>query len=215
MVSVVCLVVTQQEGYLYYFKVHSLQEPSRLQQAACVTVYPFTALVTAVVMESYVLHALTESGLETYTLKTGCQFASTLDLLNNMTSVSILYGSVLWSFSSPVCSWAYIFSGTAVDSDLVLLFLNPWSDFLVYRQSFYEILLIEVPFSQIWVVVPGASCCLQLQVFTNAQNVLLPQDGLHRSNNMTNWPLVPSLRPSITEVLFSAKVEFVFLGRNF
>jgi hypothetical protein len=86
MVSVVCLVVTQQEGYLYYFKVHSKQEPSRLQQAACVTVYPFTAPVTAVAMESYILHALTESGLETYTLRTGFQFASTLDVLNNMTS---------------------------------------------------------------------------------------------------------------------------------
>lgn len=104
MVSVVCLVVTQQEGYLYYFKVHSKQEPSRLQQAACVTVYPFTAPVTAVAMESYVLHALTESGLETYTLRTGCQLASTLDLVNSMTSVSILFGLMCHSkFSSLVC----------------------------------------------------------------------------------------------------------------
>lgn len=104
MVSVVCLVVTQQEGYLYYFKVHSKPEPSQLQQAACVTVYPFTAPVTAVAMESYVLHALTESGLETYTLRTGCQVASTLDLLNNMPSVSILFSLMCSSeFSSLVC----------------------------------------------------------------------------------------------------------------
>lgn len=104
MVSVVCLVVTQQEGYLYYFKVHSKQEPSHLQQAACVTVYPFTAPVTAVAMESYVLHALTESGLETYTLRTGSQFVSTLDLLNNMTSVSILFSLMCRSkFISLVC----------------------------------------------------------------------------------------------------------------
>jgi hypothetical protein len=104
MVSVVCLVVTQQEGYLYYFKVHSKQEPSRLQQAACVTVYPFTAPVTAVAMESCVLHALTESGLETYTLRTGSQFASTLDLLNNMNSVSILFSLMCCSkFNSLVC----------------------------------------------------------------------------------------------------------------
>lgn len=86
MASVVCLVATQQEGYLYYFNVHNLQEPSWLQQASCVTVYPFTAPVTAVAMESYVLHALTESGLETYTLRTSYQFASTVDLVNNVTS---------------------------------------------------------------------------------------------------------------------------------
>jgi hypothetical protein len=92
MVSVVCLVVTQQEGYLYYFSVHGKQEPARLQQAACVTVYPFTAPVTAVAMESYVLHALTESGLETYTLRTGCQFASAADVMKNTTGVSILCG---------------------------------------------------------------------------------------------------------------------------
>jgi hypothetical protein len=94
MVSVVCLVVTQQEGYLYYFSMHNTQEPSWLQQASCVTVYPFTAPVTAVAMEGYVLHALTESGLETYTLRTSYQFASTLDLVNNMTNVSNLYSFV-------------------------------------------------------------------------------------------------------------------------
>jgi hypothetical protein len=90
MVSVVCLVATQQEGYLYYFNVHGKQDPARLQQAACVTVYPFTAPVTAVAMESYVLHALTEIGLETYTLRTGCQFVSAVDLMKNTTGVSIL-----------------------------------------------------------------------------------------------------------------------------
>jgi hypothetical protein len=177
MVSVVCLVVTQQEGYLYYFTVHCKQEPSRLQQAACVTVYPFTAPVMAVAMESYVLHALTESGLETYTLRTGCQFASAVDLIKNTTGVSILcswmccavLSSVLWSVSSAWCSKTYICRGTSVYSDPNLLFFSPWDNLWVYRQSFYHIsliqnaqsstiyflickliFLIEVPFCHIW-----------------------------------------------------------------
>lgn len=89
LVSVICLVVTQQEGYLYYFNMRDLQEPSRLQQAACVTVYPFTAPVTAVAMERFVLHALTETGLETYTLRAGHHFISALDPASSLT-VSIL-----------------------------------------------------------------------------------------------------------------------------
>jgi hypothetical protein len=84
MMSMVCLVVTQQEGYLYQFMMQDLQEPS----SACVTVYPFTAPVIAVAMETFVLHALTETGLETYTLRTGHQFVAALDAANNMTSVS-------------------------------------------------------------------------------------------------------------------------------
>jgi hypothetical protein len=88
MVSVICLVVTQQEGYLYQFMMQDLQEPSASQQAACATVYPFTAPVIAVVMERFVLHALTETGLETYTLRTGHRFVAALGPANNLTSVS-------------------------------------------------------------------------------------------------------------------------------
>ncbi|XP_021913117.1 Hermansky-Pudlak syndrome 3 protein isoform X3 [Zootermopsis nevadensis] len=86
LVSTVCLVVTQQEGYLYHFNMRDVQEPSRLQQAACVTVYPFTAPVTAVAMERFVLHALTETGLETYTLRAGHHFISALDPAGNLTA---------------------------------------------------------------------------------------------------------------------------------
>jgi hypothetical protein len=94
MVSMICLVVTQQEGYLYHFMMQDLQEPFALQQSACVTVYPFTAPVTAVVMERFVLHALTETGLETYTLRTGHQFVAALDPANNITSVSTVQFNV-------------------------------------------------------------------------------------------------------------------------
>ncbi|XP_023724080.1 Hermansky-Pudlak syndrome 3 protein isoform X2 [Cryptotermes secundus] len=86
MVSIICLVVTQQEGYLYQFMMQNLQEPSAAQQAACVTVYPFTAPVIAVVVERFVLHALTETGLETYTLRTGHRFVAALGPANNLTS---------------------------------------------------------------------------------------------------------------------------------
>jgi hypothetical protein len=121
MVSVVCLVVTQQEGYLYYFNVHGKHEPSRLQQAACVTVYPFTAPVTAVAMEGYVLHALTESGLETYTLRTGYQFASTVDLMKNTTGVSILCGWMCRSkFSSLVRFISIVFQSLHFQWDISL-----------------------------------------------------------------------------------------------
>ena len=89
LVSVICLVVTQQEGYLYHFKMQDLQEPSKLQHAACVTVYPFTAPVSAVVMERFVLHALTETGLETYTLRTGHHLIGALDPVNNVNNVSV------------------------------------------------------------------------------------------------------------------------------
>jgi hypothetical protein len=98
MVSVICLVVTQQEGYLYHFMMHDLQEPSASQQAACVTVYPFTAPVIAVAMERFVLHALTETGLETYTLRTGHQFVAALDPADNMTTVSTVQFGACMSF---------------------------------------------------------------------------------------------------------------------
>jgi hypothetical protein len=101
LVSVMCLVVTQQEGYLYHFNMHDLQEPHRLQQAACVTVYPFTAPVTAAAMERFVLHALTETGLETYTLRGGHYFISALDPVSCL-SVSILYITE-WTLLWPLC----------------------------------------------------------------------------------------------------------------
>ncbi|XP_049805068.1 Hermansky-Pudlak syndrome 3 protein homolog [Schistocerca nitens] len=71
--SVVCFVATQQEGFLYHFPMIASREPLKLQQAACVSVYPFTAPVLHIALESYLLHALTEMGLETYTLKSSHQ----------------------------------------------------------------------------------------------------------------------------------------------
>lgn len=78
--SVVCMVATQQEGYLHYFGENEVPESDH-----CVTVYPFTAPVQRLVMEDYFLHALTETGLESYTLRFGhklCRSFETVDDVN-------------------------------------------------------------------------------------------------------------------------------------
>ncbi|XP_034238790.1 Hermansky-Pudlak syndrome 3 protein homolog [Thrips palmi] len=63
--GVACLVATQQEGYLYHFPM----DGSAPAAHPCVAVYPFTAPVSRVVLEPLALHALTDTGLETYTLR--------------------------------------------------------------------------------------------------------------------------------------------------
>lgn len=60
-----CFVCTTQEGYLYHF---SAANNSSLD-ATCLTTYPFTAPVHHIALEHTILHALTEAGLETYTLR--------------------------------------------------------------------------------------------------------------------------------------------------
>lgn len=63
--GVSCFVCTTQEGYLYHFSTAS----SGSLDATCLTTYPFTAPVHHVALEHTVLHALTEAGLESYTLR--------------------------------------------------------------------------------------------------------------------------------------------------
>lgn len=60
-----CFVCTTQEGYLYHF---SAANNSSLD-ATCLTTYPFTAPIHHVALEHTILHALTEAGLESYTLR--------------------------------------------------------------------------------------------------------------------------------------------------
>ncbi|XP_012059658.1 PREDICTED: Hermansky-Pudlak syndrome 3 protein [Atta cephalotes] len=60
-----CFVCTTQEGYLYHFAAAS----NSSVDATCLTTYPFTAPVHHVALEHTVLHALTEAGLESYTLR--------------------------------------------------------------------------------------------------------------------------------------------------
>jgi len=63
--GVSCFVCTTQEGYLYHFAAAS----NSSLDTTCLTTYPFTAPVHHVALEHTVLHALTEAGLESYTLR--------------------------------------------------------------------------------------------------------------------------------------------------
>ncbi|XP_011872332.1 PREDICTED: uncharacterized protein LOC105564517 [Vollenhovia emeryi] len=64
--GVSCFVCTTQEGYLYHF---SAASGGGSLDATCLTTYPFTAPVHHAALEHTVLHALTEAGLESYTLR--------------------------------------------------------------------------------------------------------------------------------------------------
>lgn len=63
--GVSCFVCTMQEGYLYHFSTAS----NNSLDVTCLTTYPFTAPVHHIALEHTVLHALTEAGLESYTLR--------------------------------------------------------------------------------------------------------------------------------------------------
>lgn len=66
--GVACVAATQQEGYLYHFALDGSDGVDAAHHP-CVAVYPFTAPVSRVALEPLALHALTETGLETYTLR--------------------------------------------------------------------------------------------------------------------------------------------------
>lgn len=71
--SIMFFVATQQEGYLYHFTGSKPLKigPSPAKAMLPDAVYPLTAPVSSVVMEQYAVHALTETGLETYTMRAG------------------------------------------------------------------------------------------------------------------------------------------------
>lgn len=74
--GVSCLLCTTQDGYFYYFPANqAFNEPN----AKCLTSYAFTAPVTHVAMEHATLHALTEVGLETYTLRLSAHVTAQLE----------------------------------------------------------------------------------------------------------------------------------------
>lgn len=77
--SVVCMVATQQEGYLHYFSDFNSRSTEH-----CIAVYPFTAPVQNIVMENYFLHALTETGLESYTLRFGHQLCRNFEMIDDI-----------------------------------------------------------------------------------------------------------------------------------
>ncbi|KZC15171.1 PREDICTED: uncharacterized protein LOC107193140 [Dufourea novaeangliae] len=90
--GVSCFLCTLQEGYLYHFSATSTNPTD----ATCLTTYPFTAPVNHVALEHTALHALTEAGLESYTLRLSHHIARTS---NNLDNLKITCPSV----SEPVC----------------------------------------------------------------------------------------------------------------
>lgn len=56
----------------------------------CVAIYPFTAPVFKLVLEDSFLHALTETGLESYTLRYGHQMCRNFEIVDNVNVVSKL-----------------------------------------------------------------------------------------------------------------------------
>nr|XP_023016560.1 uncharacterized protein LOC111505899 [Leptinotarsa decemlineata] len=78
--SVLCIIATQQEGYLYHF---DDIEPC-IDRDNCLAIYPFTAPVFKLVMEDHFLHALTETGLESYTLRYGHQMCRNFDTVDDI-----------------------------------------------------------------------------------------------------------------------------------
>ncbi|XP_017893481.1 uncharacterized protein LOC108633046 [Ceratina calcarata] len=90
--GVSCFLCTLQEGYLYHFSAAS----SNPTDATCLTTYPFTAPVNHVALEHTILHALTEAGLESYTLRLSHHVAKSS---NDISNLRIRCPSV----SEPVC----------------------------------------------------------------------------------------------------------------
>lgn len=81
--SLVCMIATQQEGYMYHFD----DAETSSEKDNCVAIYPFTAPVHKLVMEDYFLHALTETGLESYTLRFGHQMCRNFQVIDGVNVV--------------------------------------------------------------------------------------------------------------------------------
>ncbi|KAF5303309.1 hypothetical protein FQA39_LY10048 [Lamprigera yunnana] len=81
--DVVCIISTLQEGYLFQFSDSDLDTTND----NCVSVYPFMGPVYNIVLEGHLLHALTETGLETYTVRIGHKLCQTLEECDKIDNV--------------------------------------------------------------------------------------------------------------------------------
>lgn len=68
LMGIVILVATANDGYVYQF---SNNDKWVTEDGHFIATYPFTSPVVEVQLHDYVLHALTDRGIETYTLRTG------------------------------------------------------------------------------------------------------------------------------------------------
>ncbi|KAK4878889.1 hypothetical protein RN001_011395 [Aquatica leii] len=81
--DVVCVVTTLQEGYLFQFCDSELDTNSD----NCISVYPFMGPVYNIALEGHLLHALTETGLETYTVRIGHKLCQNLEEADQVSNV--------------------------------------------------------------------------------------------------------------------------------
>lgn len=70
------------------YEIHISLLDNCLDKDNCIAVYPFTAPVYKIIMEDYFLHALTETGLESYTLRIGHQLCRNFDNIDSTQVVS-------------------------------------------------------------------------------------------------------------------------------
>lgn len=53
----------------------------------CISVYPFMGPIYNIALEGHLLHALTETGLESYTVRIGHKLCRSLESMDNINSV--------------------------------------------------------------------------------------------------------------------------------
>ncbi len=85
LMSLTLVFSTQLEGHLYHLPGH-LRKPGKGCGVHKVASYPFTSSVLEVALEPTMLHALTETGLESYTLKSGYSTVREAEKLDGRTN---------------------------------------------------------------------------------------------------------------------------------
>ncbi|KAK5638906.1 hypothetical protein RI129_013201 [Pyrocoelia pectoralis] len=81
--DIICIITTLQEGYLFQFC--DADVDTNLDH--CISVYPFMGPVYNIALEGHLLHALTEMGLETYTVRIGHQLCKSLEEIDRINNV--------------------------------------------------------------------------------------------------------------------------------
>ncbi|TRY75729.1 hypothetical protein TCAL_09858 [Tigriopus californicus] len=84
LMSITTCFTSQNEGYLYHVPGH-LRKPGKGCGIQRIATYPFTSPVGQIVLEPTLLHALTDAGLETFTLRSGYHTVLEAENVNNKT----------------------------------------------------------------------------------------------------------------------------------
>jgi len=82
LMSVTVMFSSVHEGYLYHIPGH-IRKPGKGVGVQRIATYPFTSPILDLVLEPSLLHALTETGLETYTLRSGYHTVREAEAVDN------------------------------------------------------------------------------------------------------------------------------------